>query len=238
MSHTNNTQSIKVWDIGVRSFHWVLVFFFVLSYATGEEESWVHVWSGYAIVALLLIRIVWGFIGTRHARFSDFVYGPGEVKAYAKGLMTGRAKRYIGHNPLGGLMVLALIFSLGMTTFTGMALYGVEEGKGPLAGVVASQDVQLPQLISTAQADDDEHGAYGEHGDGENEVLEETHEFFANFTVLLILLHIAGVIFESLFHRENLVKAMVDGHKDVAPDREGDVDHVRVDDHEHPHRPV
>ena len=206
-------KTIDVWDTFIRVFHWSLASLFVISYVSGEEESWLHSWSGYVIVILLLSRIIWGFIGTKHARFSDFIYSAAEMKAYAKGLISGDAKRYIGHNPLGGLMIFALLVSLLMTATTGMMLYGAEEGKGPLAGVMAQQTtIQLPQIISTAQADDDH-----EHGNGsgkeENEFLEETHEFFANFTLFLVMVHLIGVFVESVFHKESLVKAMLSGKK-------------------------
>lgn len=211
-------QSIKVWDSFVRVFHWALVLFFIIAYATGEEESLVHVWSGYAIAALLALRVVWGLVGSRHARFSDFIYRPSEIKAYARSLLNGSAKRYLGHNPLGGLMVVALLLSLAMTSLSGMMLYGAEEGKGPLAGMMQAQagkSLQLPSVISTAQADDDDEreGKGGFAGKKESEALEEVHEFFANFTVLLIVFHLFGVMFESLFHRESLISAMLSGFK-------------------------
>ena len=208
-------KTIQVWDYFVRVFHWSLAGFFIISYVSGEEESWLHNWSGYVIVILLLSRIIWGFIGTKHARFSDFVYSRAEMRAYAKGLISGDSKRYVGHNPLGGLMIIVLLGSLLMTTMTGMMLLGVEEGKGPLAGVMAQQStMQLPQIISTAQADDDHerHDGSGKKED-EHEFLEETHEFFANFTLLLVMVHLVGVFVESVFHRESLVKAMLSGKK-------------------------
>jgi len=211
----HDRKTINVWDPLLRIFHWALVLFFVISYATGDEESAIHPWSGYAIVILLLFRVIWGFVGSQHARFADFIYSPREMLAYGKGLLTGDAKRYLGHNPLGGLMVVVLLASLtftGMTGMTGMMLYGAEEGKGPLAGVMAQQtEGAVPQLISTAHADEDE--AVGDGKRKESEFLEETHEFFANFTILLVLIHLVGVFVESSFHNESLVRAMFDGKK-------------------------
>ena len=212
-----DSESVNVWDVVVRGFHWALVFFFCLSYFTGEEETIIHPWSGYAVIALLMIRIGWGFLGSRHARFSDFIYAPAEIRAYAKGLATGRAKHYLGHNPLGGLAVFALLGSLIMTTFTGMLAYADEEGKGPLAPVFTSQvELSVPGLIGTAYADDDDD--YSDHENGKDEehdesVFEEIHEFFVNLTLLLVLLHVLGVIVESLFHKENLVRSMFNGKK-------------------------
>lgn len=210
-------KTIKVWDPLVRVFHWSLVLFFVISYASGEEESLLHPWSGYAIASLLFVRLVWGFIGTKYARFAGFVYSRTQIISYAKGLISGDAKRYVGHNPLGGLMIVVLLTSLLMTATTGMLLYGAKESKGPLAGLMAQQSpVQLPQIISTAHADDDEHdhdNASGKKDDDEHEFLEETHELFANFTLLLVMLHLAGVFVGSAVHKESLVKAMLSGKK-------------------------
>lgn len=212
--NTEAQANVKVWDPLIRVFHWSLALFFVVSYSTGEEESLVHPWSGYAIVTLLAIRLVWGFIGSKYARFSNFVYSPAEIAAYAKGMIKGDAPRYLGHNPLGGLMIVVMLLSLAATATTGMLYYGAEEGKGPLAGVIAQQGTPLPALISSAHADDDEHGSVG-HGDGDEkyEYLEELHELFGNFTLLLVLIHLGGVLVGSVLHKENLVRAMWNGRK-------------------------
>ena len=216
-------RTVAVWDPLVRVFHWSLVLFFSISYITSEnEDSLVHPWSGYAIVALLLVRLIWGFVGSKHARFSDFVYGPAEIMSYAKGLMSGTPKRYLGHNPLGGVMVVALLLSLAMTTITGMLHYGIDDGKGPLGSMKAEQSsaehhssIQLPQLISSAHADDDGHDGTGKKK--KDEPLKEVHEFFGNFTLFLVLLHIGGVVVSSKVHKESLVKAMVNGRKPAEP---------------------
>ncbi len=209
----NVEREINVWDPLLRMFHWGLVLFFSISYLTAEDDSIIHPWSGYAIVGLLFFRLLWGVIGPRHARFKDFMFSRQETVGYAKGLLRGDAKRYIGHNPLGGAMVFALLFSLMATTLTGMMVYGIEEGKGPLAAVMTAEtQIVMPSVIATAQADDDEHD---KKHDDESEMLEEIHEFFANFTVLLVMVHLIGVFFESVYHRESLVTAMLNGKKRV-----------------------
>lgn len=111
--------TVKVWDPFVRIFHWTLVICFVIAYATGDEIERVHVAAGYTIAGLLAIRIVWGFVGPRYARFSNFVRPPREVIAYLRDLMTLRAPRYIGHNPAGGAMIVALLVALAGTCATG-----------------------------------------------------------------------------------------------------------------------
>jgi cytochrome b len=111
--------SVKVWDPFVRVFHWSLAGLFFLAYATGDESENVHIAAGYAIAGLLALRIVWGFVGSRHARFNDFVRSPGTVLAYLRDVMLLRAPRYVGHNPAGGAMVVALIAMLSGTCITG-----------------------------------------------------------------------------------------------------------------------
>lgn len=204
-------QQVYVWDKFVRLFHWSLVTLFVVSYLTGETESSLHINSGYAIGLLLVARMVWGFIGSKRARFIDFIYSPAKIFAYAKGLINGKPPHYLGHNPLGGLMVFALLVSLSMTVISGLKLYAVEEGKGPLAGVERLVPAALPRVIASAMADDDEHRS--ESHEENDELWEEMHEAAVNVTLLLIAFHVLGVIGSSLLHRESLVKAMITGYK-------------------------
>ncbi|MGK7062746.1 cytochrome b/b6 domain-containing protein [Bradyrhizobium sp. 1050_B9_N1_2] len=110
---------VKVWDPFVRIFHWSLVTCFVIAYATGDEIERVHVAAGYTIAGLLAARILWGGVGPRHARFSSFVRPPREVLAYIRDVALLRAPRYIGHNPAGGAMIVALLVALAGTCGTG-----------------------------------------------------------------------------------------------------------------------
>lgn len=187
MSNSNNTT--KVWDPFVRFFHWTLVLSFFIAYITEEDFLTIHSFAGYIILSLLLLRIVWGLIGSRHARFNDFIYSPHTIKAFIKDTFSFKAKRYLGHNPAGGAMIIFMLISLLITTATGLAVYGLEEQAGPLASLFTQKD-----------------SLWGE-------IFEEVHEFFANFTLLLIFIHVVGVIVESLIHKENLVKSMIDGDK-------------------------
>jgi len=182
-------SQIKVWDPVVRFFHWSLVSAFLIAYITEEDLLSIHTWAGYLIVVLLVVRIIWGFIGTHYARFSDFVHSPSTIIQFLKNTLALRAKRYLGHNPAGGAMVMLLIFSLLATTTSGILLLGAEEQAGPVAHWFTQAG-----------------GFWGK-------ALEELHEFFANFTLLLVFIHIAGVIVESLIHKENLVSAMLNGFK-------------------------
>lgn len=105
-------ETVKVWDIFVRLFHWSLVGLFIFAYLTGDEWDNAHEIAGYCIMALIALRIVWGFIGTKHARFSSFVFSPATVIGFLRDSVYLRAKRYIGHNPAGGAMVIALLLSI------------------------------------------------------------------------------------------------------------------------------
>lgn len=200
-------HSKPVWDIAVRLFHWSLVVSFIVAYLTGDDESNIHVYAGYIILGLVVFRIIWGFIGTKYARFKDFIYCPSEIINHAKGLFTGKVKTYIGHNPLGGLMVLALLFTLVLTVVSGLKVYGAE-GYGPLAQVNTSY------FISSANASNPDGDNDKDHEDNDEEELwEEIHEFFSNLMILLIVFHIVGVIISSKIENENLVKAMITGYK-------------------------
>jgi cytochrome b len=111
--------TVKVWDPFVRVFHWSLVALFATAYVTGDEIERVHIAAGYAIAGLLALRIVWGFVGPCHARFADFVRSPRDALGYLRDVLLLKARRYIGHNPAGGLMVVALIVMLVGTCTTG-----------------------------------------------------------------------------------------------------------------------
>ncbi|MDX1693703.1 MAG: cytochrome b/b6 domain-containing protein [Ketobacteraceae bacterium] len=198
-------KRMYVWDRFVRVFHWTLVVLFCTSYLTGDEVEWLHVYSGYSIALLILARTVWGFVGTSHARFKDFLYSPRDAVGYLKSLANGNPRHYLGHNPAGAMMVFALLIGLFLTTLSGMKLYAVEEGKGPLA-----QQIQLVDS-AYADADEDEH----EHRETEGEDFwEEVHEFAVNFMVLLVMIHILGVVISSRAHHEALIKAMITGYKE------------------------
>ena len=118
-------ETARVWDPLVRIFHWSLVVLFTAAWLTGDEVDWLHERLGYAIIGLVAIRVVWGFVGTRHARFSDFICGPSKVVSHLAEMIHFRARRYLGHNPAGGAMVVALLAMLATTTGTGILMTGV-----------------------------------------------------------------------------------------------------------------
>ena len=210
----NANGQVPVWDRFVRLFHWALAAGFFTAYLVEDELMGLHVWAGYLIGALVLIRVLWGIIGPRHARFADFVPGPARFTAYLGELIHGRERRYLGHNPAGGAMIVALLLALMATVTTGLMVYGAEEKAGPLADWYAA-DNRSPALpgIAPAHADAGEAHEGGEGHEEEAETLEELHEFFANFTLLLVVLHVAGVVFASRREGQNLARAMVTGRK-------------------------
>lgn len=113
------SRSIVVWDPVVRLFHWLVVAGFALNMFLTEEGKLVHHWVGYAILAAVAFRLVWGFIGTKHARFSDFVPSPQHLLIYGNALLAQREPRYVGHNPFGALMMVALAGLLVLCGVTG-----------------------------------------------------------------------------------------------------------------------
>ncbi len=168
-------STTKVWDLFVRIFHWSLVAAFVAAFLSGEGNDTVHQTSGYAIAALVVMRLVWGLVGSKYARFSNFLVGPRKVGAFAMQSMRLKAPRHIGHNPAGAVMIIALLATLIGLTITG-------------------------HLMTT--------DAYWG-----SKAMEEVHEGLAYFALSLVLLHVFGVIFTSVEHGENLVKAMITGRK-------------------------
>jgi cytochrome b len=214
---TGTGGDIPVWDLMVRVGHWTLVVAFTVAWLSSEQESAIHIWSGYLVATIVALRLVWGLVGSHYARFGSFVRGPRTVIDYLRGLVSGTAPRFLGHNPAGGAMTIALLAALALTTISGMAVYAVEENAGPLAGFVAisAPPARVPAIISAARASED--GEEGGYGEGREEFWEEVHEASANATLALVIVHILGVLVSSIAHRENLPRAMITGRKRQAP---------------------
>lgn len=165
---------IKVWDPLVRIGHWTLVAGIALAWITREAGPW-HEWIGYLVLAVVAVRIVWGVIGTRYARFTQFIRSPAYTIGYGKQILTHSEPRHIGHNPLGGWMIVTLLITVALVGASGW-LYTTDRFWGV-------------------------------------EWVEEVHEALADFMLVLVALHIGGVVFSSLRHHENLVRAMLSGRK-------------------------
>jgi cytochrome b len=182
--------SVRVWDLPTRVFHWALVALVLASYLTGEwwrgvGMTW-HFYSGYGILALVLFRLGWGLAGTRYARFSDFLRGPGETLRYLRDMVAGRAHAYPGHNPLGALSSLGLLAVLLVQAGSGLFASDDIFVEGPLVGLVGGDTVDLMTTVH--------HTA---------------------FDVLLgfVALHLLAIAFYEAIKGQRLVRAMVLGRK-------------------------
>lgn len=185
---------VPVWDWFVRAFHWSTVLGFAAAWLTGTYgANEIHILLGYGITLLLLARLVWGLIGTPYARFSALRISATEVLRYLRSLRSGSPLHYLGHNPLGGLMVCALLLMLLALSASGLVILGAIEFEGPL--------LAFTQILDDKQA----------------YAVRELHEALAWLALLLVALHVAGAISASIQHHENLVLAMITGRKRLPP---------------------
>jgi cytochrome b len=184
----------RVWDLPVRLFHWVLVVLLVSQVVTGRIGGSLmpfHAYCGYAVLVLVVFRILWGFAGSTHARFVSFLAGPAATARFAVRLFSRKAVPQVGHNPLGGWMVVALILCLGLQAASGLFANDGASAQGPLASKVALET---------------------------SNVLTEFHRWNLKALLLLSGLHVAAVLFHWLVKGENLTTAMFTGIKNV-PER-------------------
>jgi len=183
--------SAPVWDGFVRVFHWSLVALFVISVITGKVGgnaiAW-HMWSGYAILALVLFRILWGFVGGEYARYGSFLSSPGRAFRFAKGLMGKTHEYVVGHNPVGGWMVLALLLLLATQAVLGLFSNDEIATTGPLARYIS--DEASIKLMSR-------------------------HRLIGDLLLIMVGVHIAAVLFHLFVKKENLVRAMFSGRKEL-----------------------
>jgi cytochrome b len=184
------SRSASVWDLGVRLFHWLLTAAVGVSLVTGlygsRSQLNVHLGAGAAIGGLIAFRVLWGFMGPTYARFSSFPVGSSAIAADLAGFRTGRRPAYLGHNPLGSLMVLALLAVLTLSVVTGVVTLGGVDKQGPLA-------FAMSYAAGTAMRD--------------------VHQVLAYALLVMIIGHLAGVAYEAMHDRSNLVLAMITGEK-------------------------
>ncbi len=187
-------SSGRVWDLPTRLFHWLLVALFAFLWFSGGESDALMEWhmrAGYALLALLLFRMVWGFVGSRRSRFADFLVSPVAAWRYGRDFLRGRAPAWDGHNPLGGWMVLVMLVLLLAQTVSGLFATDDISLAGPLNGTVSS---------ALAGA------------------LTDFHGFNINLLLVLAGLHVAAVAAHRL-RGERLTAAMISGRKRGAADQ-------------------
>jgi cytochrome b len=194
--------SPSLWDPVVRLTHWSIAGVVLLNAVLTEGGSTLHVALGWAGMALLALRLVWGLIGPREARFSAFPPNPRGAVRHLAELARGRPRDYPSHNPAGAIMAYVLWALLAVVTVTGLMMTG---GRTPMQvaadrAAVASGDWS----VLVADSSDDDDGAFGE-------MAEEVHEVAANLILILAVLHMAGVVVESRAMRRNLVRPMLTG---------------------------
>jgi len=112
---------IPVWDVLIRLAHWSLMLAVTLAWLSAEVFGWfaMHEPAGYAAITIVVVRVLWGFVGSRYARFKQFMQRPSATWRYAWTVLRGHAPRYVGHNPLGGWMIMVLLSSIALTCVTG-----------------------------------------------------------------------------------------------------------------------
>lgn len=191
-----NTILQRVWDLPTRLFHWTLVALIALQYATGEfhflDMRW-HFWFGYATLALIAFRILWGFFGSQTSRFSDFLRGPRAVLRYLRESMRTSAPVRVGHNPLGGWSVLALLASVAVQAISGLFASDEIDTDGPLVAHVSDATVKL---------------------------MTRVHHWNENILLILVCLHIATVLLYLIVKRDNLIAPMISGVKRTTQNQE------------------
>jgi cytochrome b len=180
-------QRIRVWDLPVRLFHWVLAVCIILGIIFvkigGNAIEW-HAYCGYTALVLVLFRIIWGFVGSWHARFANFIPSPQSLFAYLQGQSNGG----IGHNPLGAFSVIALLLAILVQAMTGLFADDDIFFQGPLAKYVSNANVAL---------------------------LTSVHRFNQYILFALITLHLAAIFFYQLYKKERLIEPMITGDKQI-----------------------
>lgn len=211
---TPETPRQRRWDPVVKLTHWAVALVVLANAVIMEEGSAGHIWVGYALAAILALRLLWGLIGPAEARFSAFAPSPRKALAHLGDIAAKRHTVHRSHNPLGALMVYAIWGTLLVIIATGVAMAGLLPASGTERRVEqsASSAATAGSVMEAAEEGEDD---AAEDGKGEREggesPLGEVHEAAVNLLYGLILLHIGGVLFESRRQKRNLALAMLPG---------------------------
>jgi len=185
---------VRVWDLPTSIFHWTLVALIALQYATGEfhvlDMRW-HFWFGYATLALILFRVLWGLLGSQTSRFVEFVRGPRAVVSYLRAQLSTSPQISIGHNPLGGWSVLVMLAAIAVQAVTGLFASDEIDTDGPLVASVSQRTVKW---------------------------MTRLHGWNQNLLLALIALHVLAALAYLLLKRENLIVPLISGLKSVHED--------------------
>lgn len=201
----------RLWDPVVRVTHWGVALAVLANGLITEGGSEIHVWIGYAMLGLLVLRLVWGLVGTAEARFAAFPPSVSAAVEHVRELMRGEVRSHRSHNPLGALMVYVFWVTLSAVAVTGLLIEKEGEaarGRGEAASIFGSDEAFEADRAGRDDGDEDE---------GEEGVIGEIHETAANLLLLLAALHVAGVVLESRRGGVNLARAMVTGRKPAPP---------------------
>lgn len=188
----DNTASVKVWDISIRIFHWSIVALVPALYFTAKEGGGAmeyHAAMGYLMLWLMIFRLMWGFFGTRYARFTDFLYKPKDISKYLMSILRKPHQFYLGHNPVGGISVLVIIALLTVQVVTGLFSNDDVLLEGPLAVMVS---------------------------EGMSGTLTWVHKESFYILLYVLTLHMGAILFYRFYLHSNLVTPMITGKKKIA----------------------
>lgn len=203
---TQDTPGKRNWDPVVKLTHWTIVLAILANALFTEEGSTAHVWVGYALAAILALRLLWGLVGSPEARFAAFPPNPFRALRHFGEIRRGEKTQHASHNPLGALMVYAIWSCLGVIIASGIAMAGF-----PPQGE-SYEEVRPAAYASASHGEESHEGGEEarERGEGHDEgAMEELHEVAVNLLYLLIVLHIAGVVFETRRSGRQVVLAML-----------------------------
>jgi len=183
-------KKFYIWSLPTRVFHFLFALFILLTFISAEEDRWLdyHAIAGYAVLILLIFRVVWGFFGPKHSLFKDFPTGKKNVKEFLNKLFEDKQK-FIGHNPLASYVMITMFIVAFLTILTGVLAFGIQEGKGILSFLNSSFFKEM-------------------------ELFEETHEILSSLFIVLIVAHLLGVVLDRVLHKRNeTLNSIVTGYK-------------------------